>query len=362
MKQEGFDKSVIIGDSYINKNTKQNVIIAESNGQVRKRQKKEIAIKKSVDLEPPLHHEKHLIPDLSNNRVNIYSFNKDMKLEKHVEKSILEIFSVILHIDEKEFDLETAYTDFGIDSILAIEVINRINKKLDINLRSTDLFNHANIKKLTDYIVNEFGEKIKHQYDPKLNDLDSVITRKQSEDEEKSINILKDTADNQRDFLRSETLSIRENKKDTSQCIAIIGISGRFPDAENVMKFWDNLQEGKNSVREIDRWDMDAFYDPVPQIPGKSYSKWGGFLSDVGMFDPLFFNISPKEAELMDPQQRLFLEEAWKAIEDAGYSSEELEGNKCGVFVGCAPGDYRRKMGEYNILPEAYSFMGNNEA
>ncbi|WP_155661241.1 beta-ketoacyl synthase N-terminal-like domain-containing protein, partial [Priestia megaterium] len=86
--------------------------------------------------------------------------------------------------------------------------------------------------------------------------------------------------------------------------IAIVGISGRFPDAKNVKEFWDNLKKGKDSVKEIDRWDMDAFYHPVPQTPGKSYSKWGGFLSDVGMFDPLFFNISPKEAEFMDPQQR----------------------------------------------------------
>ncbi|PEM80928.1 hypothetical protein CN627_29625, partial [Bacillus wiedmannii] len=161
---------------------------------------------------------------------------------------------------------------------------------------------------------------------------------------------------------RKITFNEKENINSINQEIAIIGISGRFPDAENVMKFWDNLQEGKNSVREIDRWDMDAFYDPVPQTPGKSYSKWGGFLSDVGMFDPLFFNISPKEAELMDPQQRLFLEEAWKAIEDAGYSSEELGGKKCGVFVGCLSGDYQKKMEENNILHETYSFMGNNEA
>ncbi|MGV7003195.1 type I polyketide synthase, partial [Priestia megaterium] len=144
--------------------------------------------------------------------------------------------------------------------------------------------------------------------------------------------------------------------------IAIVGISGRFPDAKNVKEFWDNLKKGKDSVKEIDRWDMDAFYHPVPQTPGKSYSKWGGFLSDVGMFDPLFFNISPKEAEFMDPQQRLFLEEAWKAIEDAGYSNEELRGKKCGVFVGCLSGDYQKDMEKNNILPETYSFVGNNEA
>ncbi|MCP3942315.1 MAG: type I polyketide synthase, partial [Desulfobacteraceae bacterium] len=139
--------------------------------------------------------------------------------------------------------------------------------------------------------------------------------------------------------------------------IAIIGMSGRFPDADNLNKFWENLAEGKNSVREVPegRWNADKYFDPNPGAGNKTYCKWGGFLDNTDKFDPLFFNISPAEAEHMDPQQRLFLEEAWKALEDAGYSPDTLSGRKCGVFVGVGTGDYQQTSGK-NI--NAHLLMG----
>jgi FkbH-like protein len=145
------------------------------------------------------------------------------------------------------------------------------------------------------------------------------------------------------------------------QPIAIIGMSGKFPDANDVNEYWENLSKGKDSVTEIpkSRWSLDNFYDPNVGVPHRSYSKWGGFLSDIEMFDPLFFSISPKEAELMDPQHRLFLQEAWQALEDAGYSPQQLEKQKCGVFVGCWDGDYRDNLTENQVVPDAYYFTGN---
>jgi polyketide synthase PksL len=126
------------------------------------------------------------------------------------------------------------------------------------------------------------------------------------------------------------------------QDIAIIGMSGQFPDAHNVHEFWDNLANGRNSIREIpsERWSLDDFYDEDHSKPGRSYGKWGGFLPEVGQFDPMFFNITPKEAEYMDPRQRLFLQEAFHALEDAGYAGKDLEGEAAGVFVGSQEGDY----------------------
>jgi 3-oxoacyl-(acyl-carrier-protein) synthase/acyl carrier protein len=146
-----------------------------------------------------------------------------------------------------------------------------------------------------------------------------------------------------------------------SQAIAIIGMSGKFPDANDVNEFWDNLMAGKDSVREIPetRWSIGEFYDSDAQVPQKSYSKRGGFLSDIELFDPLFFKISPREAQLMDPQQRLFLQEAWRALEDAGYSPLAVEKKKCGVFVGCSGGDYQDNLRESQAQHESYSFMGN---
>ncbi|HEY2138107.1 MAG TPA: beta-ketoacyl synthase N-terminal-like domain-containing protein, partial [Xanthobacteraceae bacterium] len=93
-----------------------------------------------------------------------------------------------------------------------------------------------------------------------------------------------------------------------------------------------------------------------PQKPGKSYCKWMGAADDVDLFDPHFFNITPREAELMDPQQRLFLQCAWHAIEDAGIDPVRLAGAQCGVFVGSGPSGYADLIEERN----AYSLLGSS--
>ena len=159
----------------------------------------------------------------------------------------------------------------------------------------------------------------------------------------------------------------RTERKDRShgaedEGIAVIGMAGRFPGAANVGEYWRNLCEGRDAVGEVpaERWDHAAYYSADPKAPGKCATKWGGFLADADKFDPLFFNVSPREAERMDPQQRLFLQEAWKAFEDAGCADERLQALKCGVFVGCKDGDYRDRLRAEGT--DAYGLMGNDSA
>ncbi|MEE1769452.1 SDR family NAD(P)-dependent oxidoreductase [Streptomyces sp. JV185] len=132
--------------------------------------------------------------------------------------------------------------------------------------------------------------------------------------------------------------------------IAIIGMSGRYPQAENTDEFWANLTAGRDSITEIppDRWPLDGFYEPdrVTAIAtGRSYSKWGGFLRDFDAFDPQFFRIAPRDAYAMDPQERLFLQASWEVIEDAGYTREELarrHRRRVGVFAGVTKSGHAR--------------------
>src|SRR5437763_7322640 len=91
-------------------------------------------------------------------------------------------------------------------------------------------------------------------------------------------------------------------------------------------------------------------------MAGKTNSHWMGALEEYDRFDPLFFNISPTEAESMDPQQRLFLQACWHAIENAGYDARVLSGSKCGVFAGCAHGDYHRR--SWRLPWSAQDFTG----
>ncbi|RSZ60416.1 SDR family NAD(P)-dependent oxidoreductase [Massilia atriviolacea] len=147
--------------------------------------------------------------------------------------------------------------------------------------------------------------------------------------------------------------------------VAIIGMSCRYPMSESVDALWENLKSGTHCVTEVpeDRWSAwPDWYDPDPRHPHTSYSRWGGFLDNIDSFDSLFFGISPAEAELIDPQQRIFLEECWKTIESAGYAPGALSNQACGVYVGCSSGDYARVLADDGQDTAGAAFMGTSNA
>jgi acyl transferase domain-containing protein len=146
----------------------------------------------------------------------------------------------------------------------------------------------------------------------------------------------------------------------TDTDIAIIGLDCRFPGACNAAQFWDNMLRNVNSVREIpaDRWDWQRYYGD-PQDPNKTCSKWVGFIDDLDKFDAEFFHISPAEARLMDPQQRLMLELCWGCIEDAGYPPASLSGSDTGVFIGAANLDYKELLEQSLPTVDAHRSTGN---
>ena len=125
--------------------------------------------------------------------------------------------------------------------------------------------------------------------------------------------------------------------------IAIIGIGCHLPGgATSPGKFWELLINGGDGMTHVpeDRWDVRRFYDANRNRPGKMHIKKAGFIQEsIHHFDPLFFDISPREAETLDPQARLMLEVAYRAVEDAGQPIEKLRGSDTGVFVGAFTAD-----------------------
>lgn len=134
-------------------------------------------------------------------------------------------------------------------------------------------------------------------------------------------------------------------EKEKQEPIAIVAVGCRFPGGANSPEaFWRILHDGVDVISEVpaDRWDVNSVYDPEPGKPGKTCSRYGGFLDDVDRFDALFFGISPREAARMDPQQRLLLEVAWETLENGGQSPDKLADTKTGVFIGICSNDYVR--------------------
>ncbi|MES2939419.1 MAG: SDR family NAD(P)-dependent oxidoreductase [Pseudomonadota bacterium] len=132
--------------------------------------------------------------------------------------------------------------------------------------------------------------------------------------------------------------------------IAVIGVAGHYPQARTLREFWRNLSEGRDCITEVpsERWDHARYFDADKDRTGTTYGKWGGFIDGVDEFDALFFNVPPREAALIDPQERLFAQCAWETLEDAGYTRERLarqarhgvEGS-VGVFVGVMYEEYQ---------------------
>ncbi len=125
--------------------------------------------------------------------------------------------------------------------------------------------------------------------------------------------------------------------------IAIVGMGCRYPGGVRTPDdFWELLSSGRDILREIpnERWDVDAHYDPEMPVPGKMYVRHGHYLDDIDQFDPQFFGLSPREAESLDPQQRLVMEISWETLEHAGIAPCSLKGGKTGVFIGQYWDDY----------------------
>jgi acyl transferase domain-containing protein/ubiquinone/menaquinone biosynthesis C-methylase UbiE/acyl carrier protein len=137
---------------------------------------------------------------------------------------------------------------------------------------------------------------------------------------------------------------IKEMKYHQTEPVAIVGMACHFPGGATTPDlYWQLLKEGKDAIVEMpsDRWNIDDYYDSNPDVPGKIYTRYGGFLSaPIDTFDPHFFGISPREACSIDPQHRMLLEVSWEALENANIIPASLYNSLTGVFIGITSFEY----------------------
>ena len=243
--------------------------------------------------------------------VAIPSERRDL-LVKHVCDQVALVLGIR---DVQSIGLEAGFSDLGMDSLTSVELRNRLQHSLGCTVSTTLAFDYPTVEDLVDYLAQQV-----------LN-LENLETF----DIERQLTETKKVA-----VLPSAYLSRQEP-------IAIIGMGCRFPGGvETPEDFWSLLHQGIDAIIEVpsDRWDLDQYYDPDPELAGKMYTRYGGFLEHLKDFDSQFFGIAAKEAQSLDPQQRLLLEVTWEALEHAAINPQHLAKTLTGVFLGISTHDY----------------------
>jgi len=261
-------------------------------------------------------------------------------------RHLSELFGKELGIPS-EFEEDRAFKEYGFDSVVMIDLIAHMEKTFG-TLPKTLFFEHQNLGDLVGYFIENHPAHCRRIVNP--GDAAGIAALSAAPIHAP---VARDAPAARAAAYAVQPASVQGHAGTAraDEKIAIVGLAGRYPQAESLEAFWDNLRLGRDCVEAIPQARPDIAakfrFQPGAAAPARSYSQWGGFLRDVDHFDPMFFNISPKEAENLDPNERLFLEIATLAIEDAGYTPETLAAaqavrdNPVGVYVGLMWGDYQ---------------------
>ncbi|OKI13016.1 hypothetical protein A6A08_16370 [Nocardiopsis sp. TSRI0078] len=221
---------------------------------------------------------------------------------------------VLGHADAKALRTDTGFYDLGMDSVMAVDLVQRLSAELGVTVEISEVFDHATIDRLAAHLYGRISGDGAEPATPR--------------------------APAPRAAVRAD--GGREDTAPTaapgSEPIAVVGMAGRFPGADDTGQLWDLLSRGRDATAPIPahRWEGAEFAQDALTTDR------GGFLTDIAGFDAPFFGIPAREAQSMDPQHRLLLQSAWHALEDAGTAPSSLEGTRTGVIVGLSNSDYAR--------------------
>ena len=197
------------------------------------------------------------------------------------------------------------FFDLGAHSLTVAEVQAKLQDVLGREISILDLFQYSTVSALAGHLAGTQSRAVRFQ-----------------------------TAHNAADWPGSV-----ERKTMKPSTVAIVGMAGRFPGAHNLDEFWQNLHDGVESIRDLTDAELMAAGATAEELASPEYVKRASVLDDVPMFDASFFGFSPRDASIMDPQHRHFLECAWEALEDAGHPPQRFDGS-IGVFAGSGMNTY----------------------
>lgn len=259
-------------------------------------------------------------------------------------KKLKEFAAEILHEEMDVFKDEEKFSNYGFDSITSIEFINAVNQYFNLKVMPSVLFEYTKFSTLSKYLVEKYRNEL-------------VIANKSESQELDNKVVVEDICSNN----NNDKYPVN-NQEEVR--LAIVGMAGRFPKSSNLEELWKHLVNQDDLVTTIpdNRWDWKEYWSDSGDDAQKTNVIWGGFMNDVDMFDEKIFGISRREADYMNPQQRILLETVWQVFEDAGYKPSDLRSTNIGVFVGTAGSEYNDICTKNNIDISPYSSMGLSHA
>ena len=245
------------------------------------------------------------------------SAERPILFARDVRHRLSDLVGRVLREAPKDIDSDSEFLDLGLDSTNLIDLASQISDVLAVDLSPTALFEHVTINRLAEFISKTCRPRARHAVMSDGQEAASIPNAGRC---------IRDAA----------AQAVR------AADIAITGYWGRFPKCSDPDELWNLICTGGMAVEPIpgSRWDTRCHGDRLVVGMQLEASKYAGMLENVELFDPLFFRISPREAEQMDPQQRLFLEVCWEAFRHAALTGSRLYGSNTGVFVGVMNNDY----------------------
>jgi polyketide synthase PksN len=300
------------------------------------------------------------------------------ELAAWIENELSQLVMEFLKLDPSDMSVDKILLDLGFDSIGLTTFANAINEKYALDITPVLFFEYPSVAEIARYLSIERESEMRQFRSPSATATASgtvaapsasprpTETGRSEPQAEASFAIRKgwNPAALDRQVMPRAGEMMSPQRRFAADPIAIVGMSGVMPQSADLDEFWEHLRNADDLITVIppERWRWEDYDGDPFKEANKSNSKWGGFMKEVDKFDPQFFGISVREAQMMDPQQRIFLETVWKAIEDSGQKVSDLSGTRTGLFVGAATNDYVNVMNGVQTVLDAYSAPGNSHS
>ncbi|MFC9290378.1 SDR family NAD(P)-dependent oxidoreductase, partial [Streptomyces sp. NPDC057052] len=287
----------------------------------------------------------------SERELNVTAEQTPVPTAAQVRGYVRQVFAEVLKFRAAELDDHATFETYGIDSLVGQNIVYRMEQDLGA-LPATLLFEHLTIDQLANHLRTDRAERLTALLGPAASPAAPPVASPVASPVAPPVEAAPPAQPGPVAPVVQATppVPVAEPARPGPAAhgepadIAVIAVSGRYPGAPDVETFWRNLEDGRDAVTEVpaDRWDWRPTFDAQRGRGDRSYSRWGGFLDDIDKFDPAFFNILPRDAADIDPQERLFLETCWDLLDRAGYLGGSTHETMTGVFAGVMYGSYGR--------------------